>query len=128
LKTRVVFLKNVAAGTRISYGGTFRARRPSRIATLPIGYADGLPRLLSNAGEVLLRGRRCPIVGTVTMDMIMVDATDAPEARVGDEAVLIGRQGALSIGAAEVAERSRTISYEVVTGLQARVPRVYIDR
>src|SRR5437667_6428090 len=84
LKTKVVFLKTVATGTPISYGASFRARRPSRIATLPVGYADGVSRGLSNKGWALLGGRRCPIVGAVTMDMMMLDATDVPRAGVGD--------------------------------------------
>jgi alanine racemase len=132
LKTRIVFLKNVRAGTPLSYGGLYRTRRPSRIATLPIGYADGLPRLLSIPGEgrpgaaVLVRGRRCPIVGAVTMDMTMADVTGVPDARVGEEVVLIGRSGQEEITAAEVALWARTVPYEIVTGLKSRVPRIAI--
>jgi alanine racemase len=132
LKSRVVFLKNVGAGAPVSYGGLWRASRASRIATLPVGYADGLPRAISIPGAcepgaaVLVRGRRCPVAGAVTMDMTMIDVTDCPQARVGDEAVLVGRQGAESIGACDLARWARSIPYEVVTGLKARVPRVYL--
>lgn len=125
LKTRVVFLKKVSKGFPISYNAAFRTRKPSWIATLPIGYADGVDRKLSNRGSVLLRGACRPIVGMVTMDMLMVDVTRGPRVRVGDEAVLIGRQGGEEISAREVARLSGTIPYEVVCGLSARVPRVY---
>ncbi|MBI3551869.1 MAG: alanine racemase [Elusimicrobia bacterium] len=127
LKTKVVFLKNVPKGSSISYGATYRTKRPSRIATLPIGYADGFSRGLSNQGWALLRGRRCPIVGTVTMDMTMLDATAVPKASVGDDAVLIGRQGSERITASEIAERLGTIPYEVTSMISTRVPRVYLQ-
>ena len=127
LKTKVVFIKNVRAGTPVSYGGTFKTRRASRIATLPVGYADGYPRALSNKAAVLIGGRRCPVVGTITMDMMMVDATALPEAHVGDEAVLIGSQGRETVGAAELASLCGTIPYEIVTGLSSRVPRVLLQ-
>lgn len=125
LKSRVVFLKRVARGSPVSYGGTFRTRRDSRLATLPLGYADGVSRRLSNRGEVLLRGRPCRIAGAVTMDMMMADVTALREVHVGDEAVLLGRQGARAITAASVARRLGTIPYEVVCAVSARVPRVY---
>jgi alanine racemase len=126
LKTRILYIKEVPAGTPISYGRTFITRRPSRIATLPIGYADGYSRALSNRGEVLIRGRRAPVVGRVCMDLTMVDVTDAPEAGSGDEAVLIGRQGGARITAEEVAERAGTIPYEILCGIGRRVRRVYV--
>ena len=97
-----------------------------RIATLPVGYADGLSRLLSGRGQVLIRGQRVPIVGRVCMDMTMVDVTHVPDVRVGDEAVLIGRQGAEEITADEVAALTGTISYEVLCRIGPRVPRVYL--
>ncbi|MFC1679054.1 alanine racemase [Elusimicrobiota bacterium] len=130
LKTRIVFLKNVKAGTSIGYGTHYRTRRPARIATLPIGYGDGLPRLLSLGGgrprpAVLVRGRRCPMVGALTMDMMMVDVTGVREAKVGEEAVLIGRSGSAVVTAGELAKAAKTIPYEIVTSLSARVPRVY---
>lgn len=127
LKTRVVYLKTVPAGSPIGYGAAYRTRRTARIATLPIGYADGLPRRLSNRGSVLVRGRRCPIVGMISMDMAMIDVTAAPGARVGDEAVLIGPSGSDRLAFGDWASWCDTISYEVVTRLGARVPRVYLQ-
>jgi len=126
LKTRVLFVKQVPEGFTISYGRRFTAKRPSLIATLPIGYADGVPRKLGGSGEVLVGGRRVPIAGTVCMDLMMADVTDVPGVRQGDEAVLIGTQGGESITAEEVAEKAGTISYEIFCGISARVPRVYI--
>ena len=125
-KTRVALVKEVPAGTPISYGATFVTRRPSRIAVLPVGYADGLRRALSNRGQVLVGGRRVPIVGRVCMDQVMVDVTDAGPVAVGDEAVLIGRQGDEAITADEMAGWMDTIGYEVVTGIGRRVPRIYL--
>jgi alanine racemase len=125
LKTRIHFLKSVPPGTRISYGGTFVTRRESLIATLPIGYADGYNRQLSNQGEVLVRGRRAPVVGRVTMDFIMVDVTDVPKVALGDEVVLIGKQGRERITAEDVAQKINSISYEVFCAIGKRVPRVY---
>jgi alanine racemase len=126
LKSKVVFLKTVARGAVIGYGAGFRARRPTRVATVPIGYADGFSRRLSNRGWALLGGRRCPIIGSVSMDMIMLDVTAAPCARVGDDVVLIGRQGAAQITAADVAAAAGTIPYETTTALTSRVPRTYL--
>lgn len=127
LKSKVVFLKTVPRGAAIGYGATFRARRPTRIATVPLGYADGFSRRLSNRGWALLGGRRCPVVGTVSMDMLTLDASAVPSARVGDEVVLIGRQGNSQITASAVAEAAGAIPYEVTTAISARVPRVYIS-
>ncbi len=126
LKTKIVFLKTVPRGATVSYGATWRARRVSRVATLPIGYGDGFSRALSNRGEVLIGGRRCPVIGRITMDQAMADVTAVPAARVGDDAVLIGRQGTQAISAAELARLCGTIPYETVTALSARVPRVMI--
>ncbi|MFH2204298.1 MAG: alanine racemase [Elusimicrobiota bacterium] len=130
LKTRIVFLKSVPRATPVSYGALYRTRRKSRIATLPIGYGDGLPRLISLARRgrpgVLLKGRRCPIVGAITMDMTMVDVSGVPDAAVGDEIVLIGRQGRAMVSAGDLAQAAQTIPYEIVTGLQPRLPRIYI--
>jgi len=125
-KTRIVFLKRVSQGTPISYGRTFTTKEPSVIATLPVGYADGLSRSLSNRGIVLIRGKRCPIVGRVTMDMIMADVSKVQGADVGDEAVLIGCQGAEKITAREMASILGTIAYETVCSIGYRVPRVLI--
>lgn len=128
LKSKIVFLKTVVKGSPVSYGAAFRAKRPSRIATLPIGYGDGWARANGVKGAaVLVRGRRCPIVGRVTMDMTMLDVTDAPGARIGDDVVLIGRQGRETVSAQEVAERIGTIPYEVTTMLSSRVPRMHLQ-
>jgi alanine racemase len=125
LKTRIHFLKSVPPGTRISYGGTFATWRKSLIATLPIGYADGYSRHLSNHGEVLIHGKRAPIVGKVCMDFIMVDVTDISRVSVGDEVVLMGKQGRGQISAEEIAEKINSISYEVLCAIGKRVPRIY---
>jgi alanine racemase len=126
LRTRVLAVREIAAGESVSYGWTWTARRPSRIGTLPIGYADGYPRRVTT-GEVMVRGRRVPIVGTVCMDMLMVDLTDVPSAGVGDEIVLIGRMGEAEISLDEVAAWAGTISYEVLCGISKRVPRQYVE-
>jgi len=127
LKTRVVFIKNIGPGRTISYGRTFTAPKPMRVATLAIGYGDGYSRELSNRADVLIRGRRARILGTVTMDQTMVDVTDIPDARVGDEAVLIGRQGGEAITVAELAARIGTIPYIVTCSISKRVIRRYIE-
>jgi alanine racemase len=126
LRTAITQVKELPAGSSVSYGRTFTASRDMRIATIPIGYADGLPRMLSDRGQVLIRGRRAALVGRVCMDMTMVDVTALPEVRAGDEAVLIGRQGDEEITADEVAALAGTISYEILCRLGPRVPRVYL--
>lgn len=123
-KTQVAQVKEVPAGEGISYGATYVTTAPTRVATLPVGYADGFRRGPTNWGEVLLRGRWAPILGRVCMDQCMVDVTRIPGVRVGDEVVLIGRQGDQVLTAEMVAERLGTINYEVVAELLARVPRV----
>jgi alanine racemase len=123
-KTQVAQVKEVPAGEGISYGATYITTAPTRVATLPVGYADGFRRGPLNWGEVLIRGQRAPLLGRVTMDQCMVDVTQIPQARIGDEVVLIGRQGDDELTAAAVAERLGTIHYEVVAALLARVPRV----
>ena len=128
LKTRIHFLKAVPPGTRVSYGGTFVTRRESLIATLPIGYADGYSRYLSNRGEVLVQGKRAPVVGKVCMDFMMVDVTDIPKVSLGDEVVLVGNQGKEQITAEEIADRINSISYEVFCSVGKRVPRIYKGR
>ncbi|HWR98545.1 MAG TPA: alanine racemase [Candidatus Methanoperedens sp.] len=125
LVTEIAFLKRIAAGTPVSYGGTWTAPRESLIATLPIGYADGYRRSLSNRAAVLVRGRRALVVGTVCMDLCLADVTDVPGVAVGDEVLLIGRQGGEEINAGELAERGGTISYEIFCGIGPRVPRLY---
>ncbi len=125
LKTRIHFLKSVSSNTRISYGGTFMTERESLIATLPIGYADGYSRYLSNHGEVLIRGKRAPVIGTVCMDFIMVDVTHIPRVSKGDEVILMGRQGREQITADEIAEKIDSVPYEVLCLVGKRVPRIY---
>jgi alanine racemase len=125
LKARVSHVKTLAAGARISYGLRYRVERAARIATVPIGYADGVPRnLAAVGGEVVVGGRRHPVAGTVTMDQLMVDVGD-DEVAVGDEVVLIGRQGDAEVTAQEWAERLGTIAYEIVCGIGPRAPRSY---
>ena len=127
LKARVTYVKRVAAGDRISYGLHYRFDRASTVATVPIGYADGVPRRLADhGGEVLIGGRRRPIAGSVTMDQLMVDCGDDDGVVVGDEVVLLGPQGDESIAAWDWAQRLDTIAYEVTCGISARVPRVYV--
>lgn len=127
LKANVILVKDVEKDTCISYGRTFRTSRPSRIATLPIGYADGYPRLLSNKGRVLINGESAPIVGRICMDQCMADVTDLKhEVRVGDEAALFGCQNGEAISVEEVAEAIGTINYEIVCIIGKRIPRVYI--
>jgi alanine racemase len=128
LRTAISQIQTVTRGESVSYGRTFVAPRDLRVATLPVGYADGVGRLLSNRGQVLIRGRRVALIGRVCMDMVMVDVTDLSDVRLGDEAVLIGRQGAEEISADEVAEAQGTISYEILSGIGPRVPRVYLPR
>jgi alanine racemase len=125
LKTRIHFLKSVPTGARISYGGTFVTQRESLIATLPIGYADGYSTRLSNRGEVLIGGKRVPVVGKVCMDLIMADVTDIPGVSKGDEVILIGRQRKERITADEVATKIGSIPYEVLCLIGKRVPRIY---
>jgi alanine racemase len=125
--TAVAFLKKVPPGTPLSYGGTFRTTRESLIATLPVGYADGYSRGLSNRSEVLVRGRRAPQAGTVCMDLCLADVSDVPGVQVGDEVVLLGRQGEEEISADELAGHLDTISYEIFCGVSHRVPRFYLS-
>ncbi len=126
LKARVVFVKEVAAGASISYGCTYTTTGTTRIATIPIGYADGYPRPLSNKAEVLIGGQRAPVVGTVCMDQLMVDIGHIHGVQSGDEAVLIGHQGSDEITADELAGHIGTINYEIITRISDRVPRVYV--
>ena len=126
-KTRVALLRDLPAGSSVSYGRTFITKRPTRVATLSAGYADGVRRGMSNRGAVvLIRGERCPIIGRITMDLTMVDVTDLADVATGDEVVIIGRQGDKQILATEFAERASTIAWEVFTGIGSRVARVYV--
>lgn len=126
-KTRVTLVRSVGAGRGISYGRTFITPCPMRLATLAVGYADGYQRHLSNRGaDVLIRGRRCAVLGRVTMDQIVVDVTALPEVGVGEEVVLLGKQVSEEILAAELAEKAGTIAWEIFTGIGQRVERLYI--
>jgi alanine racemase len=125
LKAPIAKIKTIGAGECVSYGATWSAARPTTIATVPIGYAHGYPRALSNRGEALIRGRRHPIVGRVTMDYIMVDISESSCA-VGDEVVVIGRQGAETIRVDDIARQCNTIGYEILCGLSPRIDRVYV--
>lgn len=127
LKSAIVHIKDVPSATPISYAGTYVTPAAARIATLPIGYGDGYPRALSNCGEVLVRGQRARVVGRICMDQMMIDVTDIEGVTVGDEVVLIGKQGSGLITADELAERIGTINYELVTRLGERIPRIYLD-
>jgi alanine racemase len=124
-KTRILQLKKLPKGSSVSYGQTFVTKRESLIATLPVGYADGYPRLLSNRGAVLIGGKRAPIVGRVCMDLTMVDVTDIEKTKQGDEVVLLGKQESDAISADEMAGWAETIPYEIFTSISARVPRIY---
>jgi alanine racemase len=126
-KTRIALIRDMPAGHGISYGRTFLTPRPMRVATLAAGYADGYPRHLSKTGaSALVHGRRCALLGRVTMDLIMIDVSAVAEARVGDEVVLMGRQGTEEIPCAELADRAGTITWEITTRVGARVRRVFI--
>lgn len=124
-ETRIVYIKTLEAGSSVSYGRSFIASSTRKVATLPVGYADGYSRLLGNRASVLIRGKRAPVIGRVCMDQIMVDITHIPEAAVGDKAVLLGEQGAEKITADELADLCGTISYEILTSISQRVPRIY---
>ncbi len=126
-KAKIAYVKQVPTGTGISYGRTHITRGSAWIATLPLGYADGLSRALSNRGEVLIRGQRAAIVGRVCMDQCMVDVSQIEGIQVGDEAVLIGSQGRERLSAEEMARKIGTIGYEVVCNIGKRVPRVYVS-
>jgi alanine racemase len=127
LKSRVTLLRDLPPGRSVSYGRTFVTTRPTRIATISAGYADGFPRSISNRdGAVLVGGRRCPLLGRVTMDLMMADVSAVPGVQLGDEVVLFGKQGAEEIFAAEVAGRAGTIAWEIFTGIGSRVRRMYL--
>lgn len=124
--THISHIKTLEAHHGISYGHTYITNKDMRIATIPVGYADGYPRALSNKGTVLIHGKRCPILGRVCMDQMMVDITDIPEAKVEDKVVLVGRNGDDFISVEEIADASYSFNYEFVCGIARRVPRIYI--
>jgi alanine racemase len=126
-KTRVVSLRTIATGETAGYNMTFSAERKTRLALIPVGYADGLNRLLSNCGRALVRGQRARIAGRVSMDQTILDVTDIPNVGIGDEVVLIGEQGSDRISAYELADATGTIPYETLCAIGARVPRMLVD-
>jgi len=125
IKAKLVHIKSVDTGTPVSYGGRFVTQRPSVLGVVPMGYVDGVFRQLANKGEVLIRGKRCTIVGTICMDQFMVDITELNEVEIGDEVVLVGQQGCDRITADEVGANAGTISIEVVTRIGSRMPVIY---
>ncbi len=128
LKSRVVFIKEVGKGTPISYGKTYVTRKKTKIATIPLGYADGYSRLLSNKGEVLIKGKRAKVVGRVCMDAFMVDVSHIPGVKVGDEVVVMGKQGKEEITAHDLGTWTNTFAYEIMTRMGKRLPIVYKQR
>ncbi len=126
LKSRLRFLKVLQPEQTVSYGGTWKAQRRSVVATVPVGYAHGYTRALSNKAQLLVRGRRAPVIGRITMEDLMCDVTDIPGVQVGDEVVLIGRQGGEQVTAEELARAARTIPYEILVGLSPSIPRRYL--
>lgn len=129
VRTEIVAIRQLQPGQSVGYGATWTARRPSRVATIPMGYADGLSRSLSNQGHVLVLGKRVPIAGTVSMDMTTLDITDLPDADIGEECVVLGPQkgpfGSNTISPSEIADHIGTIPWEVLTNVSRRVPRFY---
>ncbi|HYK48813.1 MAG TPA: alanine racemase C-terminal domain-containing protein, partial [Terriglobales bacterium] len=125
-KTRVIALKEVAAGNAVGYGGTFVTQAPTLVAVLPVGYADGFHRLLSNRGRVIVRGSYAPVAGRVSMDLTTVDVTGIAGVEVGDEVILLGQSNGKNIDAGEHARICETIPYEILCSISKRVPRVYL--
>jgi len=126
-KTRILCLRDVPRGETVGYGRMYKAKKKERIAVLPIGYADGYPRLLSNLGEVVYNGKRAPVRGRVSMDLITVDVTHLTGAKEGSVITLIGQSGKDRLSAWELAHWAQTLPYEIFCGLSPRVPRVYLD-
>lgn len=125
LCSHIVHLKELPEGVTIGYSATYITKRPSRIATIPVGYADGYPRALSNRASVLIRGQRAPVVGRICMDQLMVDVTDIPEAALGDLVTLAGSDGGENLSVEEISEMAGSFNYEFVCDVSRRVPRVY---
>ncbi len=122
---RVLGIRELPAGVRVSYGGRAQLARDSRLAIVPVGYGDGYPRAMSGRAQMLVRGHRCDVVGAITMDVCMLDVTDLPDVRVGEEVTLLGRQGAGAIDLYELAQWAGTVPYEITCGISKRVPRRY---
>lgn len=127
VKTRILTIRNLPPNSPISYGRTFITRRQSKIGILPVGYADGYSRLLSNSAEVLVKGRRVPVVGRICMDLTMIDLTDTDDVSEGDEVVILGEQGNDAITAYELADKAKTIPYEILTSLGSHSRKQYIN-
>ena len=125
--SRVSHVKTLPAGREVSYGGTFVTTRETRIATVPVGYADGYRRSLSGKFYVLIHGKRAPILGRICMDQMMVDVTDIPETAVGDRVTLVGRDGGEVITMEAIAAAADSFNYEFVCGISRRVPRIYVQ-
>ena len=126
-RCRITHLKLLEAGREISYGGTYTTTRPTRVATIPVGYADGYRRSLSNRFYVLIHGKKAPILGRVCMDQLMVDVTDIPETKLEDTVVLVGRSGQEEISMEQIAAAADSFNYEFVCGISRRVPRIYVS-
>ena len=126
LKSKILQKKEVGKGISIGYGRGFFTKRKTVFGTIPVGYADGYPRILSNKGEVLIKGRKAPIIGRVCMDAFMIDLTDIPHVKIGDEVVLLGKQGKEEIDAHQLGEWSQSLSYEIITRMGKRLPKVYV--
>ena len=126
VKAEIVYLKNVPPGFSVSYGKRFTTTRDSIIATIPLGYGDGMPRILGNRGRVIVAGKFAPIVGTICMDQFMIDVTDIPGVKEYDEITIMGTQDGLEIPAEEIAAHADTISYEIVCRFAQRLPRIYV--
>ncbi|HYH84565.1 MAG TPA: alanine racemase, partial [Pyrinomonadaceae bacterium] len=127
VRSRITLLKRAHAGETLGYGCTFEATREMKVATVPAGYADGYARALSNRGRVIVRGRFAPVVGRVSMDLMLLDVTDVPGVEAGHRVTLLGADGELSVNAEEIARTTGTLSYEVTCGISARVPRVCVS-
>jgi len=126
-RTEVLRLRTLQPGESAGYGRSFRATRPTLLATIPVGYGDGLLRAASNRGQVLIDGVRCPIVGNIAMDLTTVDVSEIPSVAIGDEVLLLGEQKGAVLDARDLAAAARTIPYEVLTNVSRRVPRIYVD-
>lgn len=126
LKSKIIQIKEVDKGTSVGYGRSFITKRKTKIGTIPLGYADGYPRLLSNRGEVLIKGKKAPIIGRVCMDAFMVDLTSIPEVKIGEEVILLGKQGKEKIEAEQIGKWAESFSYEIVSRMGKRLPRVYV--
>lgn len=124
--SRIVALRHIGAGERVGYGGAYSARQPTTIATVPLGYADGVPRALFPGGSMLVHGRRVTIAGAVSMDLLGLDVGPLPACAVGDDVVALGEQGDLEVSAGDWARQANTIAYDILTGFSSRLPRTLV--